>query len=251
MPAIAVYNLKGGVGKTTISVNLAWNSAVRSRRRTLLWDLDPQGAATHLIGVPGDGREGSGTAASLLRDGRDPAAMIRASTTDGLDLLGADASLRSIDRIFFDLGKKRRLAKLIDRLRRTYDRIVIDCPPGLTETAEQVMRAADLMIVPVIPSALSVRAFDEVISYMSAKKGRQAPVLPVYSMVDKRRTQHRAMLADHPRWPVIPMASVVERMATIRKPVGAFAPSAPATLAFEKLWRGIERRLAQDPARSA
>ncbi len=155
--------------------------------------------------------------------------------------------MRGIDRLFFELGKKRRLAKLIDRLKGDYDRIIIDCPPGLSETAEQVMRAADLMVVPVIPSALSTRAFDDVISFMSAKRGRQVPVLPVHSMVDMRRSQHRGMLADHPRWPVIPMASVVERMATVRRPVGAFAPSTPAAKAFEKLWRDIERRIDEMP----
>lgn len=249
MAAIAVYNLKGGVGKTTIAVNLAWSAAVQSRRRTLLWDLDPQAAATHLIAAP-DAAKRSGSAASLFAHSDDVSALIRPSKTEGLDLLAADTSLRGIDRLFFKLGKKRRLAKLIDRLRGDYDHIVIDCPPGLTETAEQVMRAADLMVVPVIPSMLSVRAFDEVISFMSAKRGRQAPVLPVYSMVDLRRSQHRAMLAEHPRWPVIPMASVVERMATLRRPVGAFAPTTPAAQAFGILWRGIERRIEQIPARS-
>jgi cellulose biosynthesis protein BcsQ len=47
---IAVYNAKGGVGKTTLAVNLAWASAVLSRRRTLLWDLDAQGAASYILG---------------------------------------------------------------------------------------------------------------------------------------------------------------------------------------------------------
>jgi cellulose biosynthesis protein BcsQ len=214
----------------------------------LLWDLDPQAAASHLIGAP-DAVRPRGSVRSLFAHGDDPSALIVPSTIAGLDLLAADTTLRAIDRLFFDLGKKRRLAKLIDRLRDRYDCIVIDCPPGLTETAEQVMRAADLIVVPVIPSALSVRAFDEVISFMSAKRGRQAPILPVHSMVDLRRSQHRAMLAEHPRWPVIPMASVVERMASLRRPVGAFAAASPAAKAFDRLWRGIERRIAQQPPR--
>ena len=241
MSSIAVYNLKGGVGKTTSAVNLAWCSAVLSSRRTLLWDLDPQGAATHLIGDDGAVKD---EARSIFARDISAQKLVRPSTVPGLDLLAADHSLRGLDRMLFDLGKAKRLKKLLDGLGKNYDRIILDCPPGLSETSDQVLRAADLVIVPIIPSPLSQRAFAEVQSYLDGKSGKHAPMLPVFVMVDRRRALHKQALENFPDWPVIPMASAVERMAEERKPVGALDPKGSASQAYARLWQGIERKLA-------
>ena len=240
MATIAVYNLKGGVGKTTMAVNLAWLSARHSSRRTLLWDLDPQAASTYLLGVEPKRKQG---AAGLFTRHAEPGALIQPTAIDGIDILAADTSLRGLDRLLFELDKKKRLAKLIGELSKDYDRIILDCPPGLTETTEQVMRAADLIIVPVIPSALSQRAFEEVVAFMDEKKGRQAALLPVHSMVDLRRTLHREAVALHDDWPIIPMSSAVEKMSAERRPLGAFAGASPPAKAFAKIWRAIEKKL--------
>ena len=69
MHTIAVYSLKGGVGKTTLAVSLAWASATRSARRTLLWDVDPQAAASFLLG---DGRRGKQEAQAVFAKDVDP-----------------------------------------------------------------------------------------------------------------------------------------------------------------------------------
>jgi chromosome partitioning protein len=121
----------------------------------------------------------------------------------------------------------------------------LDCPPGLTETTEQVMRASDLIVVPVIPSPLSRRALDDVMAHLDSEHKGHAPVLPVFSMVDRRRLVHRAAIDDEPTWPVIPMASAVEQMAVRREPLGAFALRTPAGNAYSALWTGIERKLAK------
>jgi len=239
---IAVYSLKGGVGKTTLAVNLAWGAAMQSARRTLLWDLDPQAASSWLLG--GDGRAKDAAHAVFARDVA-PEKLITRTPVERLDLLAADTSLRSLDRFFFDLGKRKRLAKLLEGLTKTYDRIILDCPPGLTETSEQVMRAADLILVPVIPSPLSRRALDEVVAYLDRSSGGHAPILPVFSMVDRRRALHRAAVDADPAWPVIPMASAVEQMTVRRAPVGSFASKSPAGEAFAALWTGVERKLAR------
>ena len=237
MATIAIYSLKGGVGKTTLAVNLAWCSATLSARRTLLWDLDPQAASSFLL----SSHKAKEQAQAVFSKDVEPAKLIHHTNIERLDLLGADASLRGLDLLFHELDKKKRLQKLLTGLRKSYDRVLLDCPPGLTETSDQVMRAADLIVVPVIPSPLSERAYVEVVKHLGTK-GPQ--VLPVHSMVDRRRKLHAEALARHPDWPVIPMASVVESMAARRAPVGAFAGKSPGGQAFAQLWQAIERRLA-------
>jgi chromosome partitioning protein len=152
LATIAIYSLKGGVGKTTLAVNLAWASATLSARRTLLWDLDPQAAATFLVEPQGKTRD---QAQAIFTKDVAPAKLVRHTNIERLDLIGADTSLRGLDLTFHELDKKKRLAKLLGELDKAYDRVLLDCPPGLTETSEQVMRAADLIVVPVIPSPLS------------------------------------------------------------------------------------------------
>ena len=240
LATIAVYSLKGGVGKTTFAVNLAWASARRSARRTLLWDLDPQAAATWMLSADAAGRD---EAQAIFSRDVDVRSLIRKSTVEGLDVIAADTSLRGLDRLFFEIGKKKRLAKLIGGLAADYDRIILDCPPGLTETSEQVLRASDLVVVPVIPSPLSQRALGDVARYLMKDGGQHAPILPVYSMVDRRRSLHRKALDEQPEWPAIPMASAIEQMTVRRKPLGAFAPASPPARDFAALWTRIERQL--------
>lgn len=238
---IAIYSLKGGVGKTTFATNLAWASAQVSKRTTLLWDLDPQAAATWLLSDTGMHK---GNAQAIFSRSVDARTLCKPSKVDGLDILAADTSLRGLDRMFFEIGKKKRLARLLDGLAGDYERIILDCPPGLTETSEQVLQAADIVIVPVIPSPLSQRALGEVARYLVQKGGRHPPILPVFSMVDRRRALHTKAMTEEPDWPRIPMASAIEQMASRRAPLGSFAASAPATAAFNSLWTAIERRLA-------
>jgi cellulose biosynthesis protein BcsQ len=242
-PIVAVYSLKGGVGKTTLAVNLAWAAAVLSGRRTLLWDLDAQAAATFILGHDA----AAGKAEATIRKGSDPAKLVVPTAIEGLDLLPADASLRDLDVTFRDLDKKKRLAKVAEELGGpSRDLIVIDCPPGLTDTSEQVLRAADLVIVPVIPSPLAQRALATVTEHVAGKKAFDAQLLPVFSMVDRRRSLHRAAIEAEPGWPAIPMASAFETMTERRAPLGAFAAKrSPGVQAVAQLWSKAEQALAR------
>jgi chromosome partitioning protein len=243
---IAVYSLKGGVGKTSLAVNLAAESAMQSGHNTLLWDLDSQAAASYILGR--DDRDDDAksnrhdVAHSIFTRDVDAESLTIETPIERLHLLPADKSLRHIDRSLFELGKKRRVAKLTEQLAKKYDRIILDCPPGLTELSEQIMRAADLILVPVIPSMLSRRALNDVVAHIRTQKGHNVPLLPIFSMVDRRRALHQAGLAVEPEWPCLPMASAVEQMAERRLPISKFAPKSVAATAIATLWRGIDTK---------
>ncbi len=242
MAAIAIYSVKGGVGKTTFAVNLAWCAAEISRRKTLLWDLDASNGSGFLLGVdPKKKRQ----AFSVFSGDRALSKLIQPTDYDNLSLLPADESIRTLDREMNRIGKKKRLAKLTASLGKDYDRILFDCPPVLNEISGQVMRAADLVIVPLPPSPLSARAFEHVVEEVKGSGKHHPPILPVLSMIDMRRKLHRDAREANHNWPVIPLASAIEQCAIERKPVGAFAPRSVAARGFAQLWTAIERKLAK------
>ncbi len=186
------------------------------------------------------------TARSSITRDADVSGLIRPSNVEGIAVLPADQSLRTLDYAFHDLGKRKRLAKIAAHLEGDYERIIIDCPPGLTDTSDQILRAADLVIVPVIPSALSQRSLDVIKEYVGGKKGPKVTLAPVFSMVDRRRALHQSELAKHKGWPAIPMASAYEKMSEERKPIGELLPrSSPAVEAVADLWKRIERALSK------
>jgi len=241
MATIAVYSSKGGVGKTTLAVNLGWASATLSSRRTLLWDLDAQGGASFIL-TP-ERKKGDEARAVIERD-LSPRKLIVPTGIPNLDLLPADVSLRTLDVLFSEIDSKKRLLRISEALDKDYDRIVIDCPPGLGITADQVIRGADLILLPLIPSALSARAAEELTAHLGHKKDAP-PVMPVFNMVDRRRLAHKAALEAAPKQHALPMASLVEQMADRHAPVGAYAARAPVSVAIAALWRDVEKRLAK------
>lgn len=232
--------MKGGVGKTTIAVNLAWVAATLSGRRTLLWDLDAQAAATFILAPR---RKSHDEARAVLQLDVAAEALIRPTGIPNLDLLPADSSLRALDTVFAEIDRKKRLRRLVEQLDQRYDRIILDSPPGLGFTSEQIIRGASLILAPMIPSTLSRRAFTELRQHLDRHHKGMAAVFPVFNMVDRRRVAHRAAIEADPGCPAIPMASVVEMMADKHAAVGGYASSSLAAKAFASLWTTIERRI--------
>ncbi len=236
MKVVALFSAKGGVGKSTLAASLAHAAAAQSGRRTLLWDLDPQGASGWLLGVePRAGAKArKGLAAAELAD------LIQPSAWPNLDVLAADRSLRRLEADLASEDSEKRLKKALKPLESRYDRVILDCPPGLTELADQMFRAADLVVVPAIPSPLSGRALAQLQAHLAAEMKSPPPLLPVFSMVDRRKALHNQALAANPDWPVIPYASAVEAMAASRRPVA----TGPASRSIAALWAAVERQLA-------
>ena len=243
MKTLALYNLKGGVGKTAAAVNLAYLASERGHR-TLLWDLDPQGAAGWYLGV----EPAPETSAKKLVRGKLPIGeFIQPTGYDRLDVLPANLSNRHLDRLLDEEpASMQRLAELIEPLGEVYSLVVLDCPPSLSRLSANVFQAADLIALPLIPTPLSVRAYEQVVEVLAKAKVRELKLYAFLSMLDRRRGLHRelvdslpaqikTLLASH-----IPYASAVEQMGRRRAPLATFDARAEASRAFESLWLEIE-----------
>src|SRR3954454_22637157 len=165
MKTLATYNIKGGVGKTSAAINLAYLAA-SSGAPTLLWDLDPQGGSTFLLRVKPKVKGGAG---KLVRGKSDVAGQIKGTDHERLDLLPADFSYRHMD-LALDGTKRptRRLARVLAPLKAEYDLIFLDCPPSISLVSENVFEAADVLLVPLIPATLSSRTFAQLHAVLDA-----------------------------------------------------------------------------------
>ncbi|MCB2262263.1 MAG: AAA family ATPase [Candidatus Thiosymbion ectosymbiont of Robbea hypermnestra] len=247
MKVIGVYNIKGGVGKTATAVNLAYLAAADGNR-TLVWDLDPQAAATFYFRVKPK-IKGGGKA--LVRGKRTLDAAVKGTDFENLDLLPADFSFRNLDLALEDAKRPtRRLSRLIEPLSAEYDYLFLDCPPSISLVSENIFLASDAILVPMIPTTLSVRTLEQLLKFLQDHVRLEKPrVMPLFTMVDRRKRLHRELLDRLPEHPAerldthIPYASDVEQMGLHRQPLPAYAPAGAAARAYRALWEELERKL--------
>jgi chromosome partitioning protein len=246
MIVLATYNIKGGVGKTTAAVNLAY-LASRAGLRTLVWDLDPHGAATFYFRVEA---ERSADASRLLDKKQGLGAAIRSTDYARLDLLPASLGLRHLDLELSEFKKPtERLQKLLNALDGDYDVAFLDCAPNLSLVSENIFGMADWLLVPLIPTPLSLRAYEQLKSFCISEGLDAGKLLPFFSMVDRRRQLHCGIVtsfaAEHPELlrSFVPYTSLVERMGEQRAPVQVFAAGSPGARAFEALWKACATRI--------
>ncbi|MBT8224346.1 MAG: AAA family ATPase [Dactylosporangium sp.] len=244
MRIFATYSIKGGTGKTSTAVNLAY-LASRAGDRTLLWDLDPQAAATFLFRIK---PRVKGGAKALVNRATSAADAIKGTDFEGLDLLPADFTYRNLDLVFDRAKRSReRLGRLLAPLAGEYDTVVLDCPPSVSLVSENVLRAANTLVVPLIPTTLSLRTFDQLTEFVQRSEPPRPAVVAFFSMVDRRKRLHRDLVEGLPGrrtgiLPVsVPAAAVVERMAVERAPVPVFAARSPLARSYESLWETISQ----------
>lgn len=247
MKTLALFNIKGGVGKTTSAVNLAYLAA-QSGARTVLWDLDPQGCAGFYLGL--DSLELEQRAARLIEGKLGSEELLIDTAYDKLAVVPADLSLRKLDLLLdkHEAGKNF-FKSLLKPLNAAHDLAIIDCAPALSRTAEQVFNTVDILLVPMIPSPLSLRAYDQLKEFVAQKKWSHLKVVPFFTQVDRRRKiQSEIVESRRKRYPemlktYIPYASALEQMGTHRAPIGTFAASTAPGLAYSLLWSEIKRHL--------
>jgi cellulose biosynthesis protein BcsQ len=254
MRVVALSSIKGGVGKTTAAVNFAHLAAARGER-VLLWDLDPQGAATYTLGV---GSRVAGGARRLVGKSKRLSRSVVRTAHEGLDMVPADFSLRYLDLELSRLqNPQRRIARMLQHVSHRYDYVFLDCPPGITLTVEGAVRASDVVMVPVVPAGLPMRSFEQLASYFQADKQlRGVELLAFLSMVDRRKRAHREMSERLPQersemmdqW--IPASVHVEAMADDRAPIIASHPRSRAATSYCDLFAALDETMTNSATRS-
>ena len=247
MKTFSVYNIKGGVGKTTLSVNLAYLSAAEGNA-SLIWDLDPQGSTSYYLCTKPKIKGGT---KNLLRGKTRLSHQLRMTGYPNLDLLPSDISNRNIDE-FLRKGSQptRGLQRFVKPLGRQYEHLFLDCAPGLSLVTENVFQMTDVLLVPLIPTPLSLRAYNRLVRFLVKHRTRKLRVLPFFNMVNLDKPIHRAVTQNvktsHPIFlrEMIPESNLIEAMGVKRSPLFTYARGSAEAEALRALWKEILERSA-------
>jgi len=240
---LALYHLKGGVGKTATAVNLAYLAA-SSGLKTLICDLDPQSSSTYYFRVE---PKLKGARKVLIKGGGKILQNIKGTDYESLDLLPADWSHRhlaaSLDKV---KASKRGLRDILQPLRAEYGLVVLDCPATMSLVAENIFNAADLLLIPVVPSTLAARAYLNVRAFFKRKQYDEHKLHAFFSMVEKRKRLHQATMRvmreqfDGILESCVPYTADIESMGLSRAPVPACMPTSAAAGYYRDLWQEVD-----------
>ncbi|WP_291329602.1 ParA family protein [Desulfovibrio sp. UCD-KL4C] len=246
MKTIACYNMKGGVGKTTTAVNMAYLSA-HNGYRTLVWDLDPQGAATFHLGVE---LLQETKLKKIIKNRKLIHTLIEPTPYKNLKIIPAGFAYRNMDIVLDDSKKgKKNINKILDSLKENFDVFIFDCPPSISSLSDIVFATSDYIIMPMIPAVLSEQTFIKVREYITEMGKSKIEIIPFFNMFDRRKSLHRSLvLKNKKQYPgqfcdvMIPARANIERMGIKQAPIHAFDPTSDAAKSYLALWKEIERR---------
>ena len=244
----AVVNQKGGVGKTTTAINVAANLPALGKS-VLLVDMDPQGNTTSGLGV--DRRRLEASVYRSIVDGADVNAAILRTVTAGLDLLPSDPSLAGAEIELVSLPRReRRLLYALDSLRRSYDYIIIDCPPSLGLLTVNCLVAAEFMLIPIQCEYFALEGLGA-LTYTTARIQRDLNprlkiggiVLTLYDARTALAGQVAAQVRE--RFPQQTFRTVIPRSVRLSEapshglPITEYDPSSRGALAYQELTREL------------
>jgi chromosome partitioning protein len=242
MIVIALYNLKGGVGKTASCVNFSYLSAADGYK-TLLWDIDPQGSSSFYYKAKP--RTHPGIKKLISKDGGIENAVL-STDFELLDVIPADNSTKSFDIMLEEMKNSRnKLKHVLKTFDQEYDFVFIDCPPGFSALSENIFSAADIVLMPVIPTTLSVRTYHMVKDYFKEKDLDIKKMMCFFTMTDLRKTMHNEIMEELYKdkrffQNYIPYLSDVEKMGIHKAPIMEFANSSYAAKCYRELWTEIK-----------
>ncbi len=245
MKTIALYSIKGGVGKTATAVNLSYLSALCSPP-TLICDLDPQGASSFYFRITASKKFNSD---KFLKGSKKIHNNIKATDYEHLDLLPSDFSYRNLDIELSDEKKPRKkLKKNLEELSEDYRFVFFDCPPNLTLLSESVFAASDIILVPMIPTTLSIRTYVQLKEFFETNNLDSSKIRAFFTMVEKRKKMHHDIIHEFRNTPgflsqTIPYNSEVEKMGIYRAPLNAVLPNSTAAKAYSDLWKELSSEL--------
>lgn len=252
MKKIALYNIKGGVGKTTTTVNLACLLAKRGLS-VLLWDLDPQGGSSYFFKQ----ENFNDNTHDRLFDRYIPIYdVIRSTDTYQIDVISNDSKfsdqfMNKASRITaLNFLNEELITNTLEEVKDDYDVCIMDCSPGRFQLHQNIFKASDLLLIPNIPAPLSVHCNNMLIAELQQKfLSRKTTILSFYNMVQSHKNLHkfyihnrdesqRYILNTH-----IPFYAEIENITLSKESIFHQLKEFKPNMYYENLWKEVCSRM--------